>query len=105
MSTVLPSSVTTALTWLAAASSRLTGDRPALVACVLAAATRFSTVASARASIALTSSDAAAGVARTSSIMVCSAFTTAFVGARTAVGAGERPALRRSSTPDRKAVT
>jgi hypothetical protein len=45
--TVLPISVTVADTWLAAASNKLTGDIPKLVACVLEAVTRLLRVASA----------------------------------------------------------
>ena len=48
MRTILPMSVTAADRWLAAASRRLTGDIPMLVACVLVAVTRFPSVASVR---------------------------------------------------------
>jgi len=43
--------------------------------------------------------------ARTSSIIAEEEFTTAFIGMRTRVGAFVRPAARRLSTPDTKAVT
>jgi uncharacterized membrane protein (DUF441 family) len=48
MKTIFAISVTVEETWLAAASSKLTGDMPELVACVLVATTKLLKVASAR---------------------------------------------------------
>jgi hypothetical protein len=113
MHTVRAISVIVTATWLAAASRRETGDMPALVACVLLAATRLLRVASARSRRAAswstsTSERSRAGrpsKARTSSTMEETAFTTAFMGVKTRVGALERPAVRSASMPERKAVT
>lgn len=110
---VLPISVTVEDTWLAAASNKLTGDMPLLVACVLEAVTRLLNVASMRSckawsvsvSISLRSlRDLRSNILISSTIAV-TAFTTAFIGVRTRVGALERPAVRRLSIADTKAVT
>jgi hypothetical protein len=111
--TVLPISVTVAETWLAAASSRLTGDIPKLVACVFEAVTRLLRVASARSLNDLITSMSTSDRSligrrsnrRTSSIMAETALTTDFMGVRTRVGAFERPAVRRLSMAERKDVT
>ena len=113
MQTVLPISVTVSETWLAAASSRLTGDMPAPVACVFAAATRLLSVASARSRRAcsaskLTSARSREGRrsnARTSSTIAVTAFTTDFMGVSTLVGALDRPAVSRLSIAETNAVT
>lgn len=112
MHNVLPSSVMVAETWLAAASKRLTGDIPELVACVLEAATRLLRVASAlsrndRRASGSTSARSLVGLrskVRTSSIMNVTALTTAFIGVSTRVGALVRPAVSRPSIADRNAV-
>lgn len=111
MQMILEISVTVAETWLAAASRRLTGDIPELKACVLVATTRFERVASRRSREERrwsTSTLARAGrisYARTSSMIAEVEFTIAFIGMRTRVGAFVRPAARRLSIPDTKAVT
>ena len=112
MSTVRASSVTVADTWLAAASSKLTGDMPELDACVLTAATRLLSVASKRSDKALSVSGSTSersrelrrSKARLSSIIAEAALTTAFIGESTRVGAFERPAVSKLSTELRKAV-
>lgn len=94
MQIVLPISVTVYETWLAAASSRLTGAMPALVACVFAAVTKLLSVASARSRRAcrasrLTSARSRAGwrsKTRTSSTIAVTALTTDFIGVKTLVG-------------------
>ena len=113
MRTVLPISVTVAETWLAAASSRLTGDIPELVACVFVAVVRLLSVASARSRSAckasrLTSARSRVGrrsKVRTSSTIAVTALTTDFIGVSTRVGALDRPAVKRLSIADTKAVT
>jgi hypothetical protein len=103
-------SVMVADTWLAAASRRLTGDMPELVACVLVAATRFDSVSSRRSrrdrrwSISTSMRVGRDSYARTSSMTAEAEFTTAFMGMSTRVGAFDRPAVRRLSIPDTKAV-
>ena len=113
MQIVLPISVTVSDTWLAAASRRLTGDIPALVACVLAAATRLLRVASARSRRACklsisTSARSRVGrrsKARTSSTTAVTAFTIDFIGVSTRVGELDRAAVRSESIAETKAVT
>lgn len=113
MQTVLPMSVTVRETWLAAASSRLTGDMPALVAWVFTAATKLLSVASARSRRACrdsisTSARSRAGrrsKARTSSTIAVTALTTDFMGVSTLVGELDRPAVKRPSMAERNAVT
>ena len=106
----MPISVTVEETWLAAASSRLTGDIPELVACVFEAATRVLSVASRRSRSTRSESMSKSRRARrsydlTSSRIAVTALITAFIGVRTRVGAFERPAVSRPSMADRKAVT
>ena len=104
--TTRSSSVTAAETWLAAASSKLTGERPKLVACVLEAATRFDSVASTRSSKACmpSGSEYRREWDRTSSRILVTALTTHFIGMSTRVGALPRPAERRESMAVKKAV-
>ena len=93
-------------TWLAAASSELTGERPELVACILEAATRFDSVASTRSCTACTpsGSEYCREWDRTSSRIFVTALTTDFIGVSTRVGALPRPAERRESMADKKVV-
>lgn len=112
MCTVFAISVIVDETWLAAASRRLTGDIPAPVACVLVAAIRLLNVASARSrrtrSASWSTSERSRlgrrSKVRTSSMMYETALTTSFMGDKTRVGAFERPAVRRLSMADTKAV-
>lgn len=99
-------------TWLAAASKRLTGDIPELVACVLVAATKLLRVASARSRsdrrVSRSTSDRSRCARRSndrrSSIMDVTELMTDFIGVSTRVGALDRPAVRRPSMADTKAV-
>lgn len=100
-------------TWLAAASKRLTGDIPELVACVLDAATKLLSVASARSRSDRRASRSTSERSRwgrrsndrTSSIMDVTELITDFMGVSTRVGALDRPAVRRPSMADTKVVT
>ncbi len=98
--TTRSSSVTAAETWLAAASSKLTGERPKLVACVLEAATRFDSVASTHSSKTCTpsGSEYRREWDRTSSRILVTGLTTHFIGMSMRVGALPRPAERRVHT-------